>query len=534
MGKHDPFSPKAIANKIKAKGLQKLRWYCQMCQKQCRDENGFKCHCASEGHIRQMQIFAETPGKFTENFSQTFERSFMDFMKRKYRNQRVLANRVYNEVIKDKTHVHLNSTRWASLSGFVMYLGKSGQCIVEDTPKGWYISYIEKDADILRRQASIAAKESMDLGDEDRTQRLIMRKIKAAQKLAAQSADPNAPAAAAPAEGRGDGACSAEAEDEEVDILGDDDDDADGDDGDDADSDAGDEGDEGDAADACDDAGDAEACKAPAEGEGSPAAAAGDGPAGAPQEAPKAAAKPAAPVEPPRPLVMFALKPGAPLKLSAPLAAAPAKPAVAPVAPVAPVVPVAPATAAAAPPARAAPLVVSPVPVAKSPATEVVAVAAPSAQPPAAKRQRTEEEAPAAPKDPKDLKDLPGLRKLSELREEMEQSRERKNRRRDWVAPGIVVKVMAKDLAHYYKLKGSIESVQDGYLATIRMLDTGHLLRVDQDQLETVLPGVDVDKFCAQVKIAEGEHAGRVVEGVAYEDVCKTLVQAPTQAPTHN
>jgi len=25
-------TPKAIANRIKAKGLQKLRWYCQMCQ----------------------------------------------------------------------------------------------------------------------------------------------------------------------------------------------------------------------------------------------------------------------------------------------------------------------------------------------------------------------------------------------------------------------------------------------------------------------------------------------------------------------
>ena len=29
-------TPKAIANRIKSKGMQKLRWYCQMCQKQCR------------------------------------------------------------------------------------------------------------------------------------------------------------------------------------------------------------------------------------------------------------------------------------------------------------------------------------------------------------------------------------------------------------------------------------------------------------------------------------------------------------------
>ena len=42
MPKNDIGGLKAIGNAIKAKGLQKLRWYCQMCQKQCRDENGFK------------------------------------------------------------------------------------------------------------------------------------------------------------------------------------------------------------------------------------------------------------------------------------------------------------------------------------------------------------------------------------------------------------------------------------------------------------------------------------------------------------
>lgn len=40
MGKEKPgfLTAKAIGNRIKSKGLQKLRWYCQMCQKQCRDE----------------------------------------------------------------------------------------------------------------------------------------------------------------------------------------------------------------------------------------------------------------------------------------------------------------------------------------------------------------------------------------------------------------------------------------------------------------------------------------------------------------
>ena len=59
-------STKAIGNRIKAKGLQKLRWYCQMCQKQCRDENGFKCHQTSESHLRQMRIFQENPQSIME------------------------------------------------------------------------------------------------------------------------------------------------------------------------------------------------------------------------------------------------------------------------------------------------------------------------------------------------------------------------------------------------------------------------------------------------------------------------------------
>lgn len=49
MPKAEVGTPKYLANKMKAKGLQKLRWYCQMCQKQCRDENGFKCHINTEG-----------------------------------------------------------------------------------------------------------------------------------------------------------------------------------------------------------------------------------------------------------------------------------------------------------------------------------------------------------------------------------------------------------------------------------------------------------------------------------------------------
>lgn len=82
MGKDGGFlTPKAIAKRIKAKGLQKLKFYCQMCEKQCRDANGFKCHCMSESHRRQMELVSQGHKKFVDNFSKQFEREFMGLVK---------------------------------------------------------------------------------------------------------------------------------------------------------------------------------------------------------------------------------------------------------------------------------------------------------------------------------------------------------------------------------------------------------------------------------------------------------------------
>ena len=70
-----------IGNRIKAKGLQKLRWYCQLCQKQCRDENGFKCHQLSDSHRRQMEVFGQNPERVVEGFSEEFELDFMEHLR---------------------------------------------------------------------------------------------------------------------------------------------------------------------------------------------------------------------------------------------------------------------------------------------------------------------------------------------------------------------------------------------------------------------------------------------------------------------
>lgn len=162
MGKHDFLSPKAIGNRIKAKGLQKLRWFCQMCQKQCRDENGFKQHCTSEVHQRQMALFASNPEKFMDYFSEMFEEGFLELLSRRFGTRRVAANFVYNEYIQDKDHVHMNSTMWATLSDFVKYLGRTGQCEIEETEKGWLITWINRDPDAVKRAEIAAARRARE------------------------------------------------------------------------------------------------------------------------------------------------------------------------------------------------------------------------------------------------------------------------------------------------------------------------------------------------------------------------------------
>uniref|UniRef100_A0A0K2TGH3 DNA/RNA-binding protein Kin17 WH-like domain-containing protein n=1 Tax=Lepeophtheirus salmonis TaxID=72036 RepID=A0A0K2TGH3_LEPSM len=174
-------TPKYLANKMKSKGLQKLRWYCQMCQKQCRDENGFKCHTMSESHQRQLLLFAEKPNQFLGEFSHEFEGGFINLLKRRFGTKRVHANQVYQEYIRDKDHVHMNGTRWSSLTGFILHLGRTGKAKVDDTEKGWYIAWIDRDPDTIARQEAMAKKDKMVKDDEEKLLDFISKQVERAK-----------------------------------------------------------------------------------------------------------------------------------------------------------------------------------------------------------------------------------------------------------------------------------------------------------------------------------------------------------------
>ena len=71
----------------------------------------------------------------------------MEHLRRAHPSARVSAKVVYNEYIADKHHVHMNSTKWLTLTDFVKFLGREGYCKVDQTEKGWHLVYIKKDTE---------------------------------------------------------------------------------------------------------------------------------------------------------------------------------------------------------------------------------------------------------------------------------------------------------------------------------------------------------------------------------------------------
>ncbi|KAK5204428.1 hypothetical protein LTR47_009210 [Exophiala xenobiotica] len=183
-------STKYIANQMKSKGLQRLRWYCQACSRQMRDENGFKCHVASESHVRQMQLIGEDPKKAINDFSRQFLRDFVQLLRTGHGEKRVNVNHFYQEYISNKSHVHMNATKWPSLTEFAKYLGREGICRVDEDEKNedrggasaLTISWIDNSPEALRRQDALRKKERQDRGDEEREQRMIQEQIRKAKR----------------------------------------------------------------------------------------------------------------------------------------------------------------------------------------------------------------------------------------------------------------------------------------------------------------------------------------------------------------
>lgn len=88
-------------------------------------------------------------------------------------------------------HVHMNSTRFKSLTEFASYLGKEGICRVEETEKGLFVSWIDNSPETMRKREAIMKKERQDKGDEEREQRMIQEQVERARANARQQEEEN-------------------------------------------------------------------------------------------------------------------------------------------------------------------------------------------------------------------------------------------------------------------------------------------------------------------------------------------------------
>jgi len=139
-------------------------------------------HCQSESHTRRaLEVGRDFKGA-QEGFNKEFEKNFIQLLRTAHGEKEIHANKFYQEVIADKTHVHLNATKWHSLTEFVKYLGRSGLVRAEEKEDGIFIAYVDNSPEALARRESARRKELQDKGDEEREQAILKMQIKRAQK----------------------------------------------------------------------------------------------------------------------------------------------------------------------------------------------------------------------------------------------------------------------------------------------------------------------------------------------------------------
>ena len=124
------------------------------------------------------------------------------------------ANQVYQEYIADKSHLHMNATRWVTLTEFVKHLGRSGIARVDETEKGWFIAWIDSSPKALAKAVCLASpspisltlplfthyqeaslkKDRATVSDEQRERQLIAEQISRAAAEADSEATSTPPA----------------------------------------------------------------------------------------------------------------------------------------------------------------------------------------------------------------------------------------------------------------------------------------------------------------------------------------------------
>lgn len=139
------------------KRLSKLKYFCQICSKQCRDANGYKCHMPSETHKKQFALYVQNSNELIPQLSEQFQERFLIELE-DGRASWLVANEVYSGIVRDPDHVHLKSTKWATLTDFLRDIESQGLVGLRPDPRKpstFEILFIDKDQDESRLEEEI-------------------------------------------------------------------------------------------------------------------------------------------------------------------------------------------------------------------------------------------------------------------------------------------------------------------------------------------------------------------------------------------
>ncbi|KGU29451.1 DNA/RNA-binding protein KIN17 [Candida albicans P57055] len=192
MAKAEFGTAKYQSKKLRAAGLQKLKFYCQLCSKQCRDSNGFKNHLSSPSHIKKVSEIHESgdSSKLIETYSTKFQDEFIKLLRINHGTKFINANKFYQEYIRERDHIHMNSTRWRSLTSFIKHLGKNGIVKVQtndesnEEEEGFNleIKLIDRTQTLNAYQIKSDGN-SLEDNDEMNDDKLLQRQIKRGQEM---------------------------------------------------------------------------------------------------------------------------------------------------------------------------------------------------------------------------------------------------------------------------------------------------------------------------------------------------------------
>ncbi|AQZ17005.1 RTS2 (YOR077W) [Zygosaccharomyces parabailii] len=185
MAKAEFGTAKYASKQMKVRGLQKLRFYCQVCQKQCRDDNGFQSHIKSPSHVRKISNVSQSD---IDQYTKQFEAEFLRMLRLTHGEKKIEANKFYNEFIQDKNHTHMNATRFTSLTRFIQHLGKASKIRVhgiedakwdnDDADMGHLlISYIDYSQESAIRNQRLAELERNEPRAQEVKTILLQRQI---------------------------------------------------------------------------------------------------------------------------------------------------------------------------------------------------------------------------------------------------------------------------------------------------------------------------------------------------------------------